>query len=66
MVSLSEFRDTPDMAVGDSVDVYVEQQEDARGQLVLSRRKAKLINAWENIKDSYENGTVLKLSLIHI
>ncbi len=60
LVSLSEFRDTPDMAVGDSVDVYVEQQEDARGQLVLSRRKAKLINAWENIKDSYENGTVLK------
>jgi len=60
LVSLSEFRDTPDLGVGDSVDVYVEQQEDARGQLVLSRRKAKLINAWENIKDSYENGTVLK------
>ena len=60
LVSLSEFRDTPDLAVGDSVDVYVEQQEDAKGQLVLSRRKAKLLTAWNNIKDSYENGTVLK------
>ena len=60
LVSLSEFRDTPDLAVGDSVDVYVEQQEDARGQLILSRRKAKLLRAWENIVDSYENGTVIK------
>lgn len=59
LVSLSEFRDIPDLAVGDSVDVYVEQQEDARGQLVLSRRKAKLLIAWDKIKDSYENGTVL-------
>jgi small subunit ribosomal protein S1 len=47
LVSLSEFRDTPDLAVGDTVDVYVEQQEDARGQLILSRRKAKLLRAWE-------------------
>jgi len=60
LISLSEFRDTPDLAVGDRVEVYVEQQEDARGQLVLSRRKAKLLLAWENIKDSYTNGTILK------
>lgn len=60
LLSLSEFRDTPDMAVGDQVEVYVEQQEDDRGQLVLSRRKAKLLRAWESIKDSFENGTVIK------
>jgi len=64
LVSLSEFRDTPDLEVGDSVDVYVEQQEDARGRLVLSRRKAKLLRAWENIVDSYENGTVIKGTVI--
>ncbi|NBC09268.1 MAG: 30S ribosomal protein S1 [Bacteroidetes bacterium] len=64
LVSLSEFRDTPDLDVGDEVDVYVEQQEDARGQLVLSRRKAKLLRAWENIVDSYENGTVIKGTVI--
>lgn len=64
LVSLSEFRDTPDMKVGDMVDVYVEQQEDERGQLVLSRRKAKLLKAWENIVDSYKNGTIIKGTII--
>ena len=60
LVSLSEFRDTPDLKIGDSVDVYVETQEDERGQLVLSRRKAKLLGAWEDIVDSYNNGTIIK------
>ncbi|MCB0685619.1 MAG: 30S ribosomal protein S1 [Saprospiraceae bacterium] len=60
LVSLSEFRDSPDLKVGDSVDVYVEHQEDERGQLILSRRKAKLLKAWENIVDSYKNGTIIK------
>jgi small subunit ribosomal protein S1 len=64
LVPTSEFRDTPDLAPGDQIDVYVEQQEDARGQLVLSRRKAKLLRAWEDIVDSYENGTVIKGTVI--
>jgi small subunit ribosomal protein S1 len=64
LIPLSEFRDTPNLAVGDHVRVYVEQQEDNRGQLVLSRRKAKLLLAWESIKDSYENGTVIKGTVI--
>ena len=64
LVSLSEFRDTPDLGVGDTVDVYVEHQEDERGQLILSRRKAKLLKAWENIVDSYKNGTIIKGTII--
>ncbi len=64
LVSLSEFRDTPDLKPGSEVEVYVEQQEDARGQLVLSRRKAKLLRAWESIVDSYANGTVIKGTVI--
>lgn len=64
LVPLSEFRDTPDLKVGDHVDVYVEMQEDARGQLILSRRKAKLLLAWERIVDSYANGTVIKGTVI--
>ncbi len=60
LVSLSEFRDTPDLKVGDYVDVYVENKEDIRGQLVLSRRKAKLLRAWDNIVDSYKNGSIIK------
>lgn len=64
LVPLSEFREFPDLKVGDSVEVYVEQQEDMQGQLVLSRRKAKLLLAWERIVDSYQNGTVIKGTVI--
>ncbi|MEY2950375.1 MAG: 30S ribosomal protein S1 [Saprospiraceae bacterium] len=64
LVPLSEFRDNPDLKVGDHVDVYVEMQEDARGQLILSRRKAKLLLAWERIVDSHVNGTVIKGTVI--
>jgi small subunit ribosomal protein S1 len=60
LVPLSEFRDTPDLKVGDYVDVYVENKEDYRGQLVLSRRKAKLLKAWDSLVDSYKNGTIIK------
>lgn len=64
LVSLSEFRDTPDLKIGDAVEVYVEKQEDDKGQLVLSRRKAKLLRAWERIVDSYKNGTVIKGTVV--
>lgn len=59
LVSKSEFRDMPDLAPGDLVEVYVEQQEDKRGQMVLSRRKAKLLSAWANIVSAYKEGTVV-------
>ncbi|HFC00780.1 MAG TPA: 30S ribosomal protein S1 [Phaeodactylibacter sp.] len=64
LLSLSEFRDMPDLAVGDVVDVYVEKQEDERGQLILSRRKAKLLKAWEDIVDSHQNGTIIKGTVV--
>ncbi len=64
LVSHGDFRDIPDLKIGDEVEVYVERQEDERGQLVLSRRKAKLLRAWESIKDSYENGTVIHGTII--
>ena len=59
LLPLSEFRDQAELQVGDTVEVYVEQQEDEKGQLVLSRRKAKLLRAWDRIRDSYANGTVI-------
>ncbi|NNF21049.1 MAG: S1 RNA-binding domain-containing protein, partial [Saprospiraceae bacterium] len=64
LISLSEFRDMPDLAIGDQVDVYVEQKEDERGQLILSRKKAKLLRAWEVLVDSYTNGTIIKGHII--
>ncbi len=64
LVSVGDFKDIPDLKVGDKVDVYVERQEDEKGQLVLSRRKAKLLKAWESLKDSFENGTVIRGTVI--
>lgn len=60
LVSATEFRDIPDLKVGDEVEIYVEEQENANGQLVLSRRKAKIVNAWENIKNAFEDDLVIE------
>jgi len=59
LVSLSEFRDTPDLKVGDAIDVFVESQEDANGQLVLSRKRAKTQKSWEEINEALENDTII-------
>jgi small subunit ribosomal protein S1 len=59
LVPLNEFRDTPDLKVGDTVDVFVEQREDANGQLVLSRKRAKTQRSWEMINEALENDTII-------
>ena len=59
MVSLSEFRDTPDLKVGDTVEVFVESQEDLNGQLVLSRKRAKTQKSWELINEALENDIII-------
>jgi small subunit ribosomal protein S1 len=59
MVPLTEFRDMPDLKVGDVVDVYVENQEDKSGQLILSRKLAKIMTAWKNIEDALEQDIVI-------
>ncbi len=64
LVSVSEFKDIDGFKIGDEVDVYVERQEDERGQLVLSRRKAKLLKAWERLVDSFNNGTIINGTVI--
>ncbi len=64
LVSASEFRDMPDLKIGDEVAVYVEITEDEKGQLILSRRKAKLLQAWESIVNSYNEGTIIKGTIV--
>lgn len=59
LVSLSEFRDTPDLKVGDTVDVFVESQEDANGQLVLSRKRAKTQRSWETINEALDQDKII-------
>lgn len=59
LVSRSEFRDIEGLKTGDTVEVYVEEQENANGQLVLSRRKAKIVKAWENIQKALDEDLVI-------
>ena len=60
MIPKSEFKDTPDLKVGDEVDVYVENKENKKGQLILSRKKAKLTKAWDYICEAHEKDTIVK------
>lgn len=59
LVSASEFRDMPDLKAGDEVEVYIENQEDANGQLTLSRKLAKVMGAWTNIEKALEEDTII-------
>ncbi len=60
LIPLSEFRDFDNLKVGAEVDVFVEDQEDANGQLILSRRKAKIVKAWDNIQSALDNDSIIE------
>jgi small subunit ribosomal protein S1 len=60
VISLSEVRYNPDIAVGDELEVYVERQEDKSGQLVLSHKKARSLKSWERINQALENDEIIK------
>lgn len=59
VVSLNEFRYDPDMKVGDKVEVYVESQEDKKGQLVLSHKKARAYNSWDRVNTALEKNEII-------
>jgi small subunit ribosomal protein S1 len=59
LVPASEFRDVPELKIGDQIEVYVENQEDPNGQLVLSRKKAKVITAWQKIQRALDEDLVI-------
>ena len=60
LVPLSEFRDRPDLKIGDEVEVLIVNQEDKDGQLVLSRKAARIMNAWELIVKSNEEDLIIE------
>ena len=59
LVARTEFRDLPDLKVGDEVEVLLETKEDALGQLILSRKKAVSERAWDNIMRAHENDEIV-------
>ncbi len=60
IVSLNEFRYNTELKVGDTVEVYVESQEDRNGQLVLSHKKARALKSWDRVNESLEKEEVIK------
>ena len=60
IIPISEFRYNPDLKVGDSVEVFIENQEDKKGQLILSHKKARNSRSWERVNQALENDEIIK------
>jgi small subunit ribosomal protein S1 len=60
LVPLAEFKDMPNLKVGDTVDLFIEERENAMGQLVLSRRKAKLVKGWEYVQTALDKDQIIE------
>ena len=59
VISLNEFRYNPELKVGDTVEVLIDQQEDRTGQLVLSHRKARSIRSWDRVNSAHDNEEIV-------
>ena len=60
IIPMSEFRYNPELKVGDKVEVFIENQEDKKGQLILSHKKARASRSWERINAALENNEIIK------
>ncbi len=60
IIPFNEFRYNPDLKVGDTVEVYVENQEDKKGQLILSHRKARMAKSWDRVNEALDKDEVIK------
>jgi small subunit ribosomal protein S1 len=60
LVPLAEFKDMPNLKIGDQVDLFIEERENAMGQLILSRRKAKLVKGWEYVQTALDKDEVIE------
>ena len=60
VVPMAEFRYNPDLKVGDEVEVYIESQEDKKGQLILSHKKARASRSWERVNEALEKNEIVK------
>ncbi|MFZ9504270.1 MAG: 30S ribosomal protein S1 [Cyclobacteriaceae bacterium] len=60
LVPLAEFKDQPNLKIGDEVDVFIEERENALGQLIVSRRKAKLVKGWEYVQKALDKDEVIE------
>ncbi|MBQ7191539.1 MAG: 30S ribosomal protein S1 [Paludibacteraceae bacterium] len=59
LIPATEFRYNPDLKIGDKVEVYIESQEDKKGQLVLSHKEARASRSWERVNEACEKQEVV-------
>ena len=60
IIPATEFRYNPDLKVGDKVEVYVDTQEDKKGQLVLSHKKARMSKSWDRVNEALNNEEIVQ------
>ena len=60
IIPMSEFRYNPDIKVGDKVEVFIENQEDKKGQLILSHKKARAARSWDRVNEALEKDEIIK------
>ena len=59
VISASELRYNPNLKIGDQIEVYVENKEDASGQMQLSHKKARLLQSWQRINQAYDSQEII-------
>ncbi|MDD2491195.1 MAG: 30S ribosomal protein S1 [Bacteroidales bacterium] len=60
VISINEFRYNPELAAGDKVEVYVENAEDKKGQLILSHKKARSLRSWDRVNEAFDKDEIVK------
>ena len=60
IISRNEFRYNNELKAGDKVEVLIEKQEDKKGQLILSHKKARVLRSWERVNEAHDNDIVLE------
>ena len=60
IIPSTEFRYNPELKIGDEVEVFIENQEDSNGQLILSHKKARILKSWDRVNEAYNSGEIIK------
>ena len=60
IIPMSEFRYNPELTIGDKVEVFIENQEDKKGQLILSHKKARASKSWDRVNAALEAQEIVK------
>lgn len=59
VIPATEFRYNPELKVGDTVEVFIENKEDSNGQVLMSHKKARILKSWDRVNEAYESGEII-------